>query len=189
MLFPLTEEGESEQDGWQYIPIGDKVTEIRANFTSKNLLFTHHCSTENRNQHFSHGRESHSMQHDISIRCRTEGRLFPLRRSCCDHLGTPCKILLSRWSKVWLVSLSCSPLPYAALFCRTAAVSTMPALLDATKAHIVASSGNAMPLAKLFAATFMTILEAIQAEVDMDVLLLMVASAGEVKLSFFHTLF
>ena len=46
-----------------------------------------------------------------------------------------------------------------------------------------------MPLAKLFAATFMTILEAIQAEVDMDVLLLMVASAGEVKLSFFHTLF
>ncbi len=60
----------------------------------------------------------------------------------------------------------------------------MPALLDATKAHIVASNGNAMPLAKLFAATFMTILEAIQAEVDMDVLLLMVASAGEVIFSF-----
>jgi len=133
------EEAESDQDGWQYIPIGDKRIGINTSVmeekaTACNMIY----------------------QYAVELK---EG-FFPFVEAAASIL-------------VPLVKF------YFHDGVRSAAVSTMPALLEATKAHILSSGGNPAPLVNLFGHVLLTLLEAIQAEVDMDVLLLMVESTGE----------
>lgn len=132
-------EAGSEQDGWQYIPIGDKriginTTVMEEKATACNMIY----------------------QYAVELK---EG-FFPYVEAAASIL-------------VPLVKF------YFHDGVRTAAVSTMPALLEATKAHLVATGGSPVPLANLFGHTLLTLMEAVQAEVDMDVLLLMVESIGE----------
>ncbi|KAL6068524.1 Importin-5 [Balamuthia mandrillaris] len=62
---------------------------------------------------------------------------------------------------------------------RSAAVSTMPSLLVSTKAHITQSGGDLSNVATLFGHIFNVLTESIQAEMDLDILLLMIETLYE----------
>ncbi len=64
---------------------------------------------------------------------------------------------------------------------RSAAVSAMPALLECVKEHILATRSSVQPLATLFNHILVTLTDATQAEIDMDILLLMVQTTTEVS--------
>lgn len=62
---------------------------------------------------------------------------------------------------------------------RSSAVSTMPALLECVKDHVLHTGASPQPIQTLFSHILLTLLEAISAEVDLEILQLMVETVGE----------
>ncbi len=63
---------------------------------------------------------------------------------------------------------------------RSAAVSAMPALLESVKSHLTVSHSPLTPLLALFGHIIGSLNEAIQQEIDIDILLLMLQTFTEV---------
>eukprot|EP01087_Luapelamoeba_hula_P021903 TRINITY_DN773_c0_g1_i1.p1 TRINITY_DN773_c0_g1~~TRINITY_DN773_c0_g1_i1.p1 ORF type:complete len:1105 (+),score=203.93 TRINITY_DN773_c0_g1_i1:1361-4675(+) len=133
------EEGEAHQEGWQYIPVGDKRIGINT--------------------------------------------------STMEEKATACSMILQYVTDLqegffkYVEPVANALLPLTKFYfhdgVRSASVQTMPALLESVKIQMQKTGGTMQPVHTLFAHILVNILEAISAEVDMDIELVMIDALSE----------